>query len=524
MKLLANHISIWGLVFLLGLMACKRDEIGPQEPSHRRIVTSEMDFENLIRVNGTISFGDVSPGVISRTWTFPENVVDILESDNDVTSSEATVKAMFLEAGEHEVRLQQVFENPAYVGESVSGTELDTMILITVLDSIEANTQAYYLNADGTLGEALIMEDNAENLVTAGSQIRFVQDVIGEPIFFRWSFEGAAPATIEDNRVEVDVKYSQLGNFGMNFIAWRDRPGGRDTITYENLIKVVPSTEPVTLDDVVSQGQDIALVFSREIEPSSVMAGDFRVSIESSAGPLSPAIGTASIDNSQGNIVLLSLSGETIYDDDVVKVSYTPGAIITTDGVNSDAFTDEVMRFETKPNLLVDTDYDYSFENTFAENWSYLGWGDPWDKFTVDVSGGQAQDGTKSLLVDMMPGGGMIFGHKDQAGEHITFPVDADKNYQIGVWVYVEAIGSTPPGDEQPNIRFYWNPDTDWTAGDNPNLGALPVGEWVFSSTFAKFATSGPTRFMIRGVNQSNPEACRIYMDNISLSEVNLRP
>ncbi|MEM9985524.1 MAG: hypothetical protein AAF804_10550, partial [Bacteroidota bacterium] len=381
MKLLYNRISIWAFVCLLGLVACKKEEQPLPEASHRVIVTSEMDYDNKVRVDGTITFGDVSAGVVSRTWTFPADAVDILESDDDVTSTEATVKVQWLAVGEFEVNLSQVFESDAYVGGTVTERELDTTIVITVLDSISVSVEAFLVNPDGSAGEALIMEDGAKNEVQAGGTVRFTYQAVGEPLDFLWQLEGGNPSTVNDDRVEVDVKYTQLGTYGVYFQASRARPGGRDTAIFDDLITVIPSADPVTLDDVVKQGDDIALVFSREMEASSLDAGSFTVMIENDGSTLTPSVGEASIDASQGNIVLLTLSGETLYDDDVVKVGYQPGSLRTTDGTNADAFSDQVMRVE-KTNLLEQTSYDYGFENSFVSNWSYLGWGAPWDGFT----------------------------------------------------------------------------------------------------------------------------------------------
>lgn len=523
MKLFNKHISFWISICLLGLLACNKGETVLPEPSHRVIVTSEMDFENKIRVDGIISFGDVSAGVVSRTWTFPEGAVDILEADNDLTSEAANIKARFLKAGVFEVNLQQEFEEAAYVGGTVKDKNLDTTIVVTVLDSIQASVKAYYINPDGSTGAELVMENDANNEVRAGSTLRFAYEVVGEPLVFRWDFDGGNPGTFDGDAPEVDIKYSQLGTYGLSFIASRVRPGGRDSVVFKNLISVVPSPDPVTLDAVKKQDADIALVFSREMEGSSVSASDFSVVIENAGNTFNPTVGAAKLDPNQGNIVLLTVSGETLYDDDVVKVSYTPGSLKTTDAVNADPFTDQIMTVE-KVNLLASTTYDYSFENSFESNWTYLGWGAPWDGYTLAITNEKSQDGGKSMQVDMAAAGGMIIGHKDQNGEHVFFDVDKDKDYEIGVWVYVETIGSTPAAEEQPNLRFFWNPDTDWAVGDNPNLAALPVGQWTYSSTFAKFNQTAPTRFMIRGVNTKNPEAIKIFVDNITLAEVSLRP
>ncbi len=61
-------------VFTLLLVSCeKQEELNLNDPNHRIIVTSEMDFENKVIVGGDIDFGDISRGVESRTWILPSN-------------------------------------------------------------------------------------------------------------------------------------------------------------------------------------------------------------------------------------------------------------------------------------------------------------------------------------------------------------------------------------------------------------------------------------------------------------------
>ena len=48
-------------VFTLLLVSCeKQEELNLNDPNHRIIVTSEMDFENKVIVGGDIDFGDIS--------------------------------------------------------------------------------------------------------------------------------------------------------------------------------------------------------------------------------------------------------------------------------------------------------------------------------------------------------------------------------------------------------------------------------------------------------------------------------
>ncbi|MEM6345929.1 MAG: hypothetical protein AAF927_18695, partial [Bacteroidota bacterium] len=88
-----------------------------------------------------------------------------------------------------------------------------------------------------------------------------------------------------------------------------------------------------------------------------------------------------------------------------------------------------------------------------------------------------------------------------------------------------EDLGNNPPMGLAPDIRLYWDPDTDWGIGGNPTLAATyPTNEWVYSSAFVNFSTSGAKSLMIRGFNGANPEAVKLYLDNLTLAEVSLRP
>jgi len=514
------------LFFLLAALlwtACEKDDLKLEEPSHRVIFTSEMDFENKINVNGEMSFGDVSAGVVSRLWTFPEGVVDIVGSDNDVTSEAASVKAIFFKVGDYPVKLHQVFKKPAYVGQTVTSTELDTTIIVHVLDSLKVSLEAHYLNRDGSLGEALNLADMAQNELPASRIIRYTYTAIGEPINYRFEFEGGDPALVEGPQEFIDVKYKRLGTYGVSFVASRKRPFGRDSVGFNGLVTVVPSTDPVTLDEVTEKNGFIALVFSREIDPATVAPETFSVVIKNLWNTFTPAVINATIDPDEGNVVLLELDNESVYNDDEVTVSYSPGNLTSTDGIRVDAFTDQKLVFR-KVNLLKDADFDYSFENSTVDNWAYLEWGEPWDKYSFSFSTDQAYNGNKSMYLEFEPGGGMIIGNQDISGDPILVPVEKGQDYELGLWVYVVELGSTPPAALQPDIRIYWQPETDWGIGPNPELNAdFPVGEWVYSSAFVRFNDS-QAGFMIRGFNAANPEAVKVYIDNVTLSKVRLRP
>ncbi|SFF68304.1 hypothetical protein SAMN04488033_10469 [Salegentibacter agarivorans] len=516
------QIIILLLIGTLTWSACdKEDLVNVDEPNHRVVYTSQMDFQNRIQVNDTMSFGDVSAGVISRTWTFPENGVNVIDMTTN-SSTNAIVKALFTQPGEFEVDLHQVYKDNAYVDNILKGKELDTTIVVKVLDSIKISVQANYLNEDGSLGAALTLEDMAENELEASKSVRYSLSTIGEPEDIAWSFEGGDPSNIE-NETEVDVKYRRMGTYNFQVVASRERPFGADTLSFTDFIKVIPSSDPVTLDAVIEEDGAIALHYSREMDPTSLRSGDFSVQIENSETILNPLVANVSIDQNQGNVVLLELENEAIYNDDTVTVSYTPGILSTLDGVAADAFEGEKVVFSGE-NVLSPTAYDYSFENSTASNWPYLGWGAPWDMYDFSISETQSQLGTKSGLVELRPYGGMIIGHRDDNGNNITFPIEADKTYEIGVWIYIEEMGTIDESVELPSLRFFWNPNTNWAVQGPSFDNSWPVGEWVYASTLAEFTAGGEYRFMIRGANTKQTEGIKFYMDNISVTEARIRP
>ncbi len=526
MKKLNFNIYLTILLAVLMVTACKKDDdLKLNEPSHRVIFTSEMDFLNTIEVNGAISFGDVSAGVESRTWTFPAGVVDIEGSDNDVTSTEANVKAYFPQVGEFDVQLNQVFKSDAYVDETLRGKVLDTTIVVTVLDSIVATMEAFYLNEDGTLGDPLVLADNAENEIPAAEYIRYTFTGTGSPRNINWELEGGTPGNLNSSDFTIDVQYKFLGTFDFSMTPFRSRPFGRDTLAFKNLIKVIPSTKPVLVEQVTDREGDIAVVFGREINPTTITSSDFEVSIKTDNGDLIvPSFSSVGLDPDEGNVVRIKLAGEAIYNDDSIKVSYNPGTLVSLDGVDVTGFTEELLRFNLVNILKENSNYDWSFETSSEDHWKYLGWGAPYDKYIIDMTFDQAYEGFKSMYVSMENNGGMIVSLIDNDGNDVTFPGSAGKTYELGAWVYVEELGDPTIG-LAPDLRLYWGPDTNWGLGPNPEFNvSFPVGEWIYSSIFMEFSETGPKNFLIRGFNGSNPMPMSFYVDNLVLAEVNLRP
>ncbi|WP_152285419.1 hypothetical protein [Flavicella marina] len=512
------------LAFAVVFTACKDEEdVNLTVPSHRVIVTSQMDFENTVNVNGILSFGDVSAGVVSRKWTFPNGVADILDTPNDTVSTLSKVKTQFKVVGEHNVKLHQEFYKDAYDGTVLKGSVLDTTIVVKVLPFVSGNIVANVLDADGNIVRELTVADDIKNEVSAGSTIRYSYQMEGEPQIFNWQFEGGDPAVFEEN-TEVDVKYKKLGVYDVQFIARRERPFGGDTIYVKDFLSIIPSTEPVLLDKVYQQENGVALEFSREIDVNTLNKDDFNVVIQNGGNTINPTIESAVINPDEANIILLNLASESVYSNDNVTISYIQGELQSTDFVKVESIVDRALVYE-KENILIDSDFDYSFENGTNDNWLYLWWGAPWDKYTFNLSNAQAQDGSTSGHITIDADGGMIMGNKnDDNSDFLRFDVEANVNYEIGVWIYVDEA-SIPALATQPDVRFYWNPGTDWGVVSNPLFTPeFQTGEWVYSATNATFDNAASISFMIRGANAGNPNEFKFYMDNISVSKAPLRP
>ena len=524
-------------VMTLLFVGCEEpEELNINDVNHRIIVTSEMNFANKVIVGGDIDFGDISRGVESRTWTFPANNVARIVGGQGTTSNKDVVKAIFNKPGVYDVTLNQKFKGNVFRNDdstTPSDTrELDTTIVVTVIDSIKSVLKAYRINPDGSTGAELNLADDAEHEIEASNSIRLAYTAIGEPQSVTWSSEGGKPASIPHPETAdfVDMRFNRLGSWDINYLASRFRPTDADTIALEKVIKVIPSTAPVTLDRVAERNDAVALEFSREMDPSTVNAADFTVRIENDSDTLNiitlnPTVLNAKVDSEEGTIVLLELDGEQLYNDDDVFVSYTPGNLITLDEVEADAFVDaQLTDFDPLANLYPDTSYDYGFESSTAANFDYLGWGGLWGEYDLDVDILTTRTGSKSLEVSFRPNGGMIV-QQVSGGSPVNFSLEAGKRYEFGYWIFIESDLTNVPIDTQaPDIRLY---ASDW---GGPELiptvftSDLPTGEWVYNKAEFDNGVDRDITWFIRGYNEHNGGELKFFLDDFFLAEVPVRP
>ncbi len=532
-----KFLSMFFVLALLFVSCEEEDDLNLNDTNHRIIVTSEMNFENKVIVGGDIDFGDISRGVESRTWTLPENG-RIVSGGSGQTSSENVIKAKFNKAGIYNVVLNQKFKGNVFRNEDSSEPsdtrELDTTIVVTVLDSITSVLKVHRVNPDGSTGTELNLADNAEHELEASNFIRLSYTAIGEPQNINWSSEGGKPNKINHELTDdfVDMKFSKLGSWDLQYIADRFRPTDADTLFFEKLIKVIPSSAPVTLDRLEEKDNKILLEFSREIDDTTVNAGDFTVRIENNTDEmnpivLNPTVTSATVDSNEATIVILELDNEPLYIDDQIYVSYTPGGLTTTDEVASDAIVDALVTEFTEPeNIFALNGVDYGFESTTANSpedgggdWPYQNWGGNWGQYDIGTNFDLPFEGDKSMLINFRPNGGMIIAAQPE------FTIEGGKTYEISYWLYlVDPISDAPTGDAASDIRFY---DGPWSFADvvgtvfEPDM---PAGEWIYQSATWQQGNTSQIKFLIRGQNANYNGPIKFYIDNMKLSQLNLRP
>ncbi|AXT63208.1 hypothetical protein D1816_23615 [Aquimarina sp. AD10] len=504
------------IIILITIIGCDNDDVDTDVPSQRLIFTSEQNQDNQIRLGTSLTFADVSTGVISRKWTFPDDVTTIKESNEDI------VKTIFSKVGEHNVVLNQTFEESAFVNGEQRGKELDTTIVVRVLEPIKINLKANYINPDGSLGAALTIADNTQNEVIASRSIRYSFETIGEPEDINWTLDGGDPES-STGASEIDVTYKRVGTYDLKVEASTRRPFGEDQINFSNLIKVVPSTDPVSLDEIKGKRDGrLALEFSREMDETTINKANFSLTIQNGTTTIPAVIRSVTINPTQRNILDITLDGDSVYIDDVVTVSYAAGSLFTADGVQANSFTDIPMSsFEQGTNILETTTVDFSFENsTDDSNWPYQFWGGIWELYDFSIAFDKARTGNRSGIVDMQANGGMIIAHDSG-----SFPLETGTTYEIGIWTFVENLGNTPDGLANPDLRLYWIPATNFSVGPSPEFTSdFPLNQWVYKSIIVTATETEDKQFLIRGYNEFNDAPIRIFMDDLFVSEVTIRP
>ncbi|WP_281612826.1 hypothetical protein [Flammeovirga sp. SubArs3] len=530
------RFSLFALIALL-LSACGEDENKPvvKVPSHSVLKISQAANENIINMNQHIDFADVSQGVVSREWIFPEEGT-IMEGNPE----DAQVRGVFPQVGEWEVTLHQEFENNAYVGTETTAREtnvLDTTIIVTVMPAVQLQTiKANIVNLDGTLGDEVSMTPETPTEIPFGSVLRFTYTAEGNPTVVAGEFFGAE--LLEQSALDgtFDVKYVTLdATYDFAPVFTRPQPNSSDTLYVANFVKCVRSSVPLTLDKVVNdEDRKVNVIFSRGLNANSVNKEDFTVKITTAAGAtLTPEVTAAAVNPQNESAVLLEIDGELIYTDDDVLVTYSGTELESQDAAIAPQFEDEEL-VHVEDDLLKASDYNYSFESSAT---SYVG-GDPaWlGGFVPDIletSTAQATDGSSSLKISRGPFSGSGANASAistyVAGAPHTFNFTENENNKLLMTydVFVEANGGSPAagsGGFETNVRIHLsNRGGDWQEAAHP-FGSLDENQWYTFDNVISVNNPLDEFNLIIKVAHTGEETYVIYLDNIQLMRFYPRP
>ncbi|MEM7106626.1 MAG: hypothetical protein AAF519_00275 [Bacteroidota bacterium] len=554
MKRIFQYVSVILLSVLLG---CDDDEFEQptDTPSNIHVTTGFGTGTPIVQINGFESFADLSIGVESREWTFPGgDITDMTSTNEDI------LQVTFFETGTYEVNLSLDFLEPPYDWRTQtfrSSDKIDTTLIVTVVDSVQAQFQAFYIAIDGSDSTALDMSSGALNQLMAGESIRLKQSSIGAPTVFEYTSLGARPEVTEVRNLPdsvVEIKYSRLGQYDLTFNPFRTKPQGSDEIVLTDFIEVIPSTRPILLEDIFRLSDNvIALQYSRTLDVPTGNEGNFNVRVENSFidenglprvfDEIFPIVEARAGEDVNDNLLLLDF-GQPIYSSDLITITYNGGNIQSADGITVAGFSDETL--------------EWTFENLAAE---YGGFEDETDwVFTPDLfspegdlgltppmlSPIQARSGSTSMRfesfgqdrddpnrsvseVNLLANRG---DNPDWEGEDLRLTLRDGAIYRVRAWFYVDDfLLPSMVGDDfdlQEFSIFLWQKSDKVITfevrqpSDNRASNAKEFwreGEWFeFEGEFTNVGDGFAT------IHMRSIGAFTLFVDDMVIEEIELRP
>ncbi|WP_109831856.1 Ig-like domain-containing protein [Reichenbachiella versicolor] len=439
MKKLLKYISV-ATIALVIVSSCEDQYEAPGETSKNLVVyNNQTNFGNQVQVNDSITFADVSSGVISRTWTLPENIGTAVSTGTSMSTADLDY-FVFSEPGKHEVKLSLDFGEPFYInGFQQEETSYDSLIIVDVLDSVRLTITGQRLDKDGNVESSLDMSTGALNEVVSSRSVSYSYTATGEPAELIYMLDGSDPARVDYVAADLEagtadvttVKYKKVGTYDAVFLARRTRPAGIDTVVFRDFIKVVPSSDPVDLDALTEVDNKVELNFSREMDATTINPSDFDILIENNGIEIKPLVSSIDLKAGEQNVVVITFSEETLYNTDTVTVDFTAGSLMTSDGVLVTDFSERVDF--GADNLL---EVQGGFEGSSSSNWGQVYWNGADLGQTVSVVTDFARTGSNSLKFVGLDGG---FAEALNNTDPFGSPIEAGAQYRLSGWIYVTA-------------------------------------------------------------------------------------
>lgn len=521
-----NNVIILALLAIF-FWSCEKEYLAPTgEPSHEYVTTSYGPRTILMQVNSSMEFVDLSRGVVDRTWNFPETAV-LEDGSGLLTSKEQTVIATFVEPGVFNVVLSQKYADQVTVDSVLTDKDTyDTTFVVTVWDYVQADFEARTVLDPYTF----INQDGAKNQVMAGREVVFASRSVGPPETYTWIFtrDDGYEKIIDGEADSIVNVFSGLGVYTVKLVA-KNRFSG-DTIVFNDYVEAIPSTDPMVLFSTSAKNGKVEMEWSRDIaDPSSCPLNAFTVNIRNGADSVPVGLTSLSLDPVQNNILVLNLDGD-IYNSDLIKVSYdsTIGNLQSADNMALPSVVDQHAIFSVT-NILLNTEYDHSFELYDNKYWRSPGWGAGFSASYMNTSSAMAYDGKKSAYFNMPADSGsatVLFNAPEPDYTINRFALQGGTAYTISAWIYVESVEPYIDELEIPDIRFYLNVEGGSAI---ETLVAtfdefFAVGKWVYVSKKYVPNASDDYEIIYRGWNPITTGPLQVYVDAVSISILEERP
>ncbi|TRX57638.1 hypothetical protein FNH22_16000 [Fulvivirga sp. M361] len=449
------------LLVLLGalLWSCENDYEIPGDPN---IVDALVQrTKPTIEINNYSSFIDASQGVVTRNWIVPPNGTVLNASEGADLSGMNLLHVRFDEVGVFQVGLQATFPDPSM--------DVDTVFNVTVLDTITAKVGYTFSEADANNG--IYTEVPATGLeVEAGSTVYYRDISVGDPDTYVWTLRGATLNAEPDDEADsvISVIYKRLGTYDLEYIARRRFPEGRaDTVSLENFMTVVPSTQPVDVVNIAEDGEGvIRMALSRGVKQSTVeTAGveSFRLMVDGMEATIQSLV----IDNTDESILIITPE-ENIKNTQTATIEYLAGGgIVSTDEYVLDPFGPLDIELY-QPNLAESIDPGFELGSTLLA----APFGPAPTGATIQATTEDAFSGGFSLKVTI-PNNGLRNNVFTQSPV-IDLPLEAGKKYAVE-FKYKQSVSH----NGQWTLRL--QPGIGWSDGYkvfNGGNDLIADGEW----------------------------------------------
>lgn len=406
--------------------------------------TSQSPFD--LNAGSSISFFDLSQGAISHEWIIEEGNAFLKEGFNSndslqlfidkeqkLSTTKQKAHVLFLNSGENKIRLLDTFNE--YVSRKTSlGTfeavkkgniwVIDTSFVFNVYDYLKPS---FKVSKDGSeiinvSEEDIISQKDSTEWplveIEAGAALTFEDlSTIGEPNGRQWSIPNGAPKTA--NGKVANIKFFKLGTFNAGkFTSSRIAPLPTSSLAkfIPLRVKVIPSTQPLTINGLVKEQSDETLRFqvTGEINEFTGQESFFTVQVTNESGFTGNIdVINAKVSETDATYIELKLK-DPIYSSDVIKVSYANGNITSTDNRVLDNTTTPIAVTPYYGNNILSSNADFEradgdwkkayIADYWVGNGNDYGTGYYYERVTTKSANGNASLRFKSTDATPFPG------------------------------------------------------------------------------------------------------------------------